>query len=131
MSPLTIPRAENEGDALLVVSPLGLHHSTRQRYTSKTSQELVYFHFQLFSLELHTQTLIGAIKCVVSIFSSKSVVYRSMWFAPPSLEKSGPPAIRGTPAFHYGSVLENQESGRGRSTELKFVVLMTVMPAAL
>jgi hypothetical protein len=73
MSPLTVtvPRAENEGDALLVVSPLRLHHSTRRRYTSKTSQGLVYVHFQLFSLELHPWTLNGAIKCVVCIFSSK------------------------------------------------------------
>jgi hypothetical protein len=58
--------------ALLVVSlPLRLYHSTRQRYILKTSQELIYVHFQRFSLELHTWTLNGAIKCVVSILSSK------------------------------------------------------------
>jgi hypothetical protein len=73
MSPLTlpVPCAENEGDALLVVSPLRLYHRTRQRYTLKTSRELVYVHFRRFSLELHTWMLNCAIKCVVCIFSSK------------------------------------------------------------
>jgi hypothetical protein len=43
------------------------------------------------------------------------------------MENSGLPAIDGTPAFNYGKrSQENQEPGRGRSTELKFefVVLM-------
>jgi hypothetical protein len=55
-----------------VVSPRRLHdRSTRQRYTLKTSQKLVYVHFQRFSLELHSWTLNGAIKCIVCIFASK------------------------------------------------------------
>jgi len=43
------------------------------------------------------------------------------------MEKSGLPVVRGTSTFHYGNrSRENQECGRGRSTELelKFVVLM-------
>lgn len=47
-----------------------LHHSTRQRYALKTSQDLVYVFFQRFSLELHTWALNGVIKYVVRIFSS-------------------------------------------------------------
>ena len=62
--------AEHEGDALLLVSRLRLHHSTRQLYASKTSYELVYVLFQRFSLELHTWTLNDAIKCVLCILSS-------------------------------------------------------------
>ena len=82
--------AEHEGDALLVVSTLRLHHSTRQLYASKTSYELVYVLFQRFSLELHTWTLNNAIKCVLCILSSTigclsehmvcaSVFYTLLW----------------------------------------------------
>ena len=108
MSPLTVPRAKSERDTLLVVSPLRLHQGTRQRYKIKTEQELIYVHFQLFSLELHPRTSNGAIKCVVSIFSSKmcclleQVVCASFFLPYALMEKSGPPANRGTPAFHYG-----------------------------
>lgn len=76
---------ENERDALLVVLPLRLYHSTRQRYILKTSQELVYVHVQRFLLELHTRRLNGAISSTLSVsFSVKCVVYQNMWFTPPS-----------------------------------------------
>jgi hypothetical protein len=121
-----VPYANNEGDTLLVVSPLLLHQSTRQRYILKTKQELVYVHSQRFSLELHTWTLNGAIiKCVSALYLSSetrgllehvvcaSVFSMLLWKSLGSQQ---------TPAFHYGerSRQENQESasGRGRSTEL-------------
>jgi hypothetical protein len=52
------------------------------------------------------------------------------------MEKSGLPAIRGTPAFHYGKrSRENQEcqcaSGRGRSTELICSKLLMCGPCGI
>lgn len=116
---------ENEADAIFLISPLRLYHSTRQRYALKTSRELVYVQFQRFSLELHTWTLNGAISSASSVsFLVKCVVYRSIWFAPPSFLRSYGKVWAPSNSWDTGVPLrktfsrKNQKSGRGRSTVL-------------
>ena len=70
MSPLTVPRAKNEGDALG-----GLAAAVASWYTStvhiKDITRALLRPSPASLLEIHPWTLNGAIKCVVSIFSSK------------------------------------------------------------